>query len=183
MVKVKGHQALSMSGQAQLWELGLASDQVQIIPHYYHKDIYADDFGPSVPPEVLWNIADVNIRMTLIHYDYLVLDDCIANSMGGSATGAGQLIGAGDTLGRGCGRQESGNCYISLNLTSPYGQNPWHFPTTYLAEQPVVIPLGTEKSLVQLNWRAIPYDRAVPGFALGAVASSGRILWDHTLDT
>ena len=59
------------SGGAQL---GLSLDQIKITPRFHHRDVHTDDFGPDIPPEVLWNLADIRINMTLVHYDYDVLD-------------------------------------------------------------------------------------------------------------
>jgi hypothetical protein len=154
-------------------ELGLAADKISVTPRWKNEDIHVDDFGPFIPPEVLWMLADVNIRMRLIHYDQAALQICLAESMGGSVFGFfapgrpapainqgpidGLMAGAGSLLGNNCAPLASGCHYISLNLLSPVLGVPWRFPTAYLDAQPVVIPLGTEASIVDLSWRAIPY--------------------------
>src|ERR1700733_288058 len=85
LVQVKGGAQFG-SGEAicVLSDLGLADSPVVITPTFYHKDILVDDFGPNVPAEVMWNIAEVNIRMALIHYDIDILDICMAEAMGGA---------------------------------------------------------------------------------------------------
>jgi len=78
----------------------------------------------------------------------------------------------------------SGNHYLSLNLSAVKPATPWRFPACYLADRPIEYPLGTEKSVAVLNWRAIPYG---PQFnpndgSLREIVSSGTVLWDHTAD-
>lgn len=102
----------------------------------------------------------------------------------------------------------STNRYISLSILSAKSINllnppnlVWRFPHCYLNSQPLEIPLGTERSLVRLSWRALPYKNPLlvtegegAGYALGtsgSVVSSGSqvawnlqsrnaILWDHS---
>ena len=122
---------------------------------------------------------------------------------------AGVLAPAGSLMGNGLPAFASGNHYISLNLLSPQLGFPWRFPTSYLTEQPIVIPLGTEKSMVKMRWKAIPYAPTLTlstastpdqvydcsGNIIGSitgitpfndpneVVSSGRVLWDHVIQT
>ncbi len=154
-------------------DLGLAVDKITVTPRWKHEGIKVDDFGPDIPPELMWNLADCNIRMRLIHYDQAALQICLAESMGGSVFGFfapgrpapainqgpidGLMAGAGSMMGNNLPVLSSGNHYISLNILSPVLNVPWTFPTAYLDAQPVVIPLGTEASIVDLSWRAIPY--------------------------
>ena len=187
-------------GSGQLYELGLAEENVNIVPQYIHRGVPADDFGPEVPAEVIAMLAWVSIQMTLIHYDVNVLEECLAEALGGNAaiipppgkTGIA-MMGAGQALGHGLPIGSSGCHYVSLNLLSPQLQYPWRFYSCYLAGQPVTYPLGTEKSAVVCNFRAIPYTYPGQGFATALntsgqgidkeVASSGRVLWDRVLDT
>lgn len=176
-------------------ELGLAVDQIQVTPRWKHRDFRADDFGPDVPPEVMVNIADVQIHMTLIHFDHDVLDGCWSEAMGGAGGEAvdaggivlpllGQVLGAGALMGGGLPLLASGNHFISLNLLSPVGKKPYHFPAAYLTEDPVHFPLGTGTSAVALNWRAIPYHNQTGTqnpFA-SEIRSSGLVLWDYVPD-
>jgi len=158
-----------------MFELGLAQEGISISPRSFHKDINVDDFGPDVPPEIMYNLTDVGIRMKMIHYDNTVLKLAIAESFAGGAgldVPEGVLAPAGSMMGRGKPLFASGNHFVSMSILSPVLREPWHFPTCYLREQPFEYPLGTEKSVVDLNWRAIPY---VPLLVSGYVpAASGR---------
>jgi hypothetical protein len=183
LLKVKGHNALSVDGAAALHELGLMSEGVQISPTFHHRDVAPDDFGPNVPADVQWMLADVRVRGTLVHYDREVLEYCMMESMGGATT-LGTLAPAGRSLGRGRPALSSGCHYWSLNLLSPVLDRPWRFRTCYLEGNPVEVRLGTGYTGAVINVRAIPYRDPTPSFAnydlnLG---SSGAVLWDHTLD-
>lgn len=87
LVTVKGNGALAASGSSSpsLWELGLASDPIRITPKFVHEDVHIDDFGPQIPVETIWMLAEANIRMTLMHFDIDILDRCIVESMAGGA--------------------------------------------------------------------------------------------------
>lgn len=167
-------------------ELGLCSEQITITPKFIHQDIPVDDFGGTIPPEVLWMMSECNINMTLVHYDRDVLMICVQEAMGGGDGSFTLLLNDGTCgkggipLGGGGPMFASGNHLMSLNLIST---NPddyfWRFKSCYLNSTPLEIPIGTERSLVTLNWRAIPY---VPMNSSGEInASSGR-LWDHDQD-
>lgn len=219
LVSVKGGAHLSGGPLGVLTELGLSDADVRVIPRSFHRDQAVAGFGPNVPPEVTWLLSEVYVRMTLIHYDKDALQVCLAESMGGAditlspipglTFGDGQLVGAGQPLGRYRPHLASGCHYVSLNLASPVEQLPWRFPTAYLADTPVEYALGTKAQRVQLNWRVIPYvtpprlSGSRPFFPNAAVAArwpaltpvqasfvneaellcSGAVLWDHTLDT
>ena len=71
----------------------------------------------------------------------------------------------------------AGNRYISLNIFSPSEGKHWRFYHTYLTGPPVVFPMGTRKSIVACNWRAIPY--TIDPWQAGAGANN-QIIWDHT---
>lgn len=184
LVKVKGAEGAFTNDGPN--ELGLTVDQVTVVPRWKHLDILADDFGPDIPAELMWNLADVIILMTLIHFDEGVLDRCMAQSMGGAKDDNGVLYAAG--IMAGAGRQmgamkalfDANNHFISLNLLSPVLNRPWRFPKSVLAENPVQYPLGVEKSAVKLVWRAIPYQVVNEDTE---VKSAGSILWDRILDT
>lgn len=211
LVKVKGNNNAILGGPfgtiSTLQELGLTDPQgeVRIAPRFVHRDIFTDDYGTEIPAEVLWFLADVNITMTLVQFDLKVLDACISEAMGGGGgTGinvgnfpdgtpafAGALASAGLPMGGGLPVTIAGCHYVSLNILSAELGYPYRFPSSYLADRPEVRKLGTKRSMVELNWRAIPYG----GFGVysrtgtaarnttGEVTSEGKILWDHTLDT
>lgn len=178
MVFVKGR---ADSGIGTLQELGLAADQIVITPTYYHKPINVDAWGGAngPPAEVQVFLASVTVRMALIHLDRSILDICEALSLGAGVVNPGVLPRAGALLGNNVARFAAGNNYVGLNLSSPVGNKPWRFYFAYLTGPPFSFPLGTEKSIVQLNWEVIPYTRDPYNSGSGA---SGQVLWDHTLD-
>ncbi len=192
LVKVKGGAHLSGILFPAPAELGLSTDAITISPKFIHRDVRVDDFGPSIPAEVMWQLAEVKITMSLVHYDRNILDYCTSESMGGTLPGplgaddrplqqfafAGTLAPAGTPLGRGLNLFASGNNYLSVSLTSPELGWPWRFPTSYLNSNPYIIPLGTEKSIVQLSWRVIPYAPLT-----SEIICSGNILWDHDTES
>jgi hypothetical protein len=104
--------------------------------------------------------------------------------------GAGKLMGNGKQL------YETGNRFITLILTSlpteaavdpdNLVEFPWRFPAAYIAANPMEIPIGTERSLVTLRWRAIPYKppfeavEATPDQSTTTrqeIISKGTVLW------
>lgn len=185
LVTVKGNGALGDSQSvAKLWELGLAEGPIKIVPKFIHKGMAIDDFGPDIPAEMRWMLAEVSIHMTLIHFDPSILDDCVTESMGGqsSAPQAGTFVGAGTPMGGGVKPLQKGCHYISLNLASPLLLLPWRFPTSYLAESPFEFPLSTEKSAVTLHWKAIPYAVHGSNDPTFELKSAGTVLWDRTAD-
>ena len=174
-------------------DLGLTAGPVRIVPKSYHQDIRADSFGPDVPAEVMAMLADSTIVMTLGHYDTELLDTILAESMGGAHPQAqigrqgGILPPAGRLMGGGRAVGSSGNHFMTLRMTADVLSYPWEFPACYLAERPMELPVGTERSLALLNWRSIPYqpltsDSATGGFRPEAeLSSSGAVLWSHRL--
>ncbi len=106
-----------------------------------------------------------------------VLDVCLNEAR--AAPVVGQMGRAGQRLGNNSARFSATNRLIGLNMTSPVAAKPWRFYFTYLSAQPMVFPLGTERSLVQLQWRAIPF--TMDPYQQGA-GSFGTLLYDHQLD-
>lgn len=139
-------------------ELGLAEGQVSITINPRQMDINVSTFWTAVPAEIQAMLADATIQMNLVNFDVGVLNTCELQSYGASSDGimpvAGVLMGA------------TGK-FISLNIASPVGQQPWTFPSAFLVNSPSW-PLGNERSVVSLSWRAIPYV-ADPATAAGAV--------------
>jgi len=186
IILVRGNGSLGLNGDPQTQELGLCvQDGLKVIPRFYHKDIKCDDFGPDVGPEVMWNLGEVLIQMTLVHYDEEVLKSCMDNSMCGSDDGtlapAGRLMGGSRALDLSSEFDGQENNFIGLYLLSISDvTRPWHFLATYLTTPyPVEIPIGVDRSLVKLNWRAIPYKAGITGtFEL---SSNGVKLWDRIL--
>lgn len=178
LVYVKG---CSSSAIGNLSELGLTTDQIRVTPVFRTRDIDVNAWG-DVPPEIQFKLAEVRISMTLVHFDYDVLNACLTESMAG-APALGQLPMAGARMGNNkarFGANPNGNHYIGLNLTSPVGGRPWCFLYSMLTNPPVDIPLGTDRTAVVCNWRAIPYTQDPWN---GGNGSYGVALWTHVLDT
>lgn len=178
LVLVKGRQDQSVL--ASLQQLGLSDDRIRVSFQTKHRDLTVDAWGEA-PPDVQWKNTTGTVSMTLIHFDPTVLEACLLESFAGNGTGLGR---AGQRMGNNQPRfgpgGAGGNHYIGLNIVSPVAAVPWRFYFAYLAEQPLEWPLGTEKSIVQLNWRIIPYTQDPYGNGLG---SSNTPFYDHTLDT
>lgn len=209
LVLVKGHNALAgpsdLDGRRRpyLHELGLAEGQITVSPRFIQQDIKCDDFGPSIPAEIMFQLADVTVSMSLIHFDQDVLEYCLSEALCRPVDSndninltSWTLPGAGALMGNGLSLTKRGNYFVSLNLTSPKLGRPWRFPASFLTSS-VTLPLGTRRTVAQLQWRAIPYtilqgvvvpsdsmldDNNVAGFP-GEIRSRGTLLWDRTLDT
>lgn len=155
-------------------ELGISNAPISVAPNLFHQDIHTDDYADRVPPDTFWLGADVTIEMTLVHFNPEVLYLCLEESMCGSA--GGTLKGFGQLMGRGRALQSDGNHYIQLTLSSPDLNQPWVFPAAYMAVRPLVLPLGVERSLAVLTWRAIPYVQHSPG---QDIVSEGAVLYSE----
>ena len=180
MVSVKGNQN---TGINTITQLGLPEGPVQVSFDNHHEDIIVDAFGPNIPIDVQMFLGAANISMTLIHLDMTVLEAVEQETLaGGTSEGLalGQLGTAGQRLGGGNARFATGWHYVGLNILSPVGSRPYRFYAAYLTGTPITIPLGTRRSLVQLQWRAIPYTTDPWG---GGAGSKGVYLFDRTLDT
>lgn len=174
------------------WELGLSVDPIRVTPRFVQQGIHCDDFGPDIPADIIQYLADATIHMRLVHYDPVVLARCVSESLATLVVNQnipndGTLGPAGQPLGAGVQWGTPGNRYIQLNL---YGAQPspgsvlgnfLQFPTAILAEQPIEYPLGTEKSIVALTWKAIPYAPILIGKNQKVVepTSSGNEIWTY----
>lgn len=175
LVLVKGAVGTAI---ASLSELGLADTPIQVSPQFEHMDINVNAWGRA-PADVQWMLGWANISMQLVHFDANVLDVCIGLSMGG-APAIGAMGRAGQRMGAGVVRFAAGNRFVGLNIASPGAGKPYRFLFAYLATPPYTFPLGNERSLVQLNWRAIPFTTDPYGGGTGAL---GAYIWDHNLDS
>ena len=189
-----------MSGRSTVYELGMAQENITIIPRFSHTDVRADDFSLEGPPDTFWSLGDAEIRMVLWNYRPNMLDICMAEAMAGSIgpDGAGGLLtGLGTPMGGGKPIYASGCHYIGLNIfpaldtTEEFvnrSKVPWRFPAAYLSRRPVEYPMGTKPTAVYTTWRAIPYvdinAANVPGpITKDYVKSQNAVLWDHSNDT
>ncbi len=194
MVSVQGGAHLLLSGGVggTLTELGLAKDTVKVHFYAHHERVQVDDYGSEVEADAYSQLVDAQIRMNLIHYDQDVLDTCLAESMGGIPGTPGTFAPAGTLLGGGRPIFASGNHYISLSLASasPPGdvQKIDRFPACRIIQPPLVFPLGAQASVVEVTWKAIPYNPAyTPSNQAGPgnwaeVSSSGLPLYTITGD-
>ncbi len=168
-----------------VFELGLSVDPIIISFKLNHLDVSVDDYANKVPAETLWMLGEASIRMTLVHWDDVVLKRCVRESMGG-ATSFGNMKGAGTPMGGSKPQSNVLNHYISLNLNSPNAGTDipatYRFPSSYLADMPYELPIGTERSLVKLHWRAIPYFSTNNFTSSTEITSTNAILFDDTLD-
>lgn len=188
MVRVRGGQHWSGQPLGTLTDLGLCQDQIEVRYERKHQDVLVDSFA-DMPADVRWTAAGCTVKMTLIHFDSLVLKCCLSDSVAGGGTrsyaaavfntqslldvapGRG-LRSPGARLGNGLPRLASGNYFVGLNVaisadfgnvtndltdTTQYQPQRLRFLHCYLAEQPVIHPLGSECSAVELTWRAVPY--------------------------
>ena len=182
LVLVKGR---SDGPLGALTQLGLTEDPVRVSIEERHRPIIVNATG-EVEPETQFMGASATITMNLIHFDRTVIDYCLMESMGGAPNNTpGQMARAGTTLGNGAARFAAGgpfvgNYYIGLNIASPVAGKPWRFYYTFLTGNPFSQGLGTEKSIIQLTWRAIPY---VADPWNNGVGLYGVPLYDFTSDT
>lgn len=176
MVSVRGN----ISTISTVTQLGLAQDPIEITVNHQHMDVGVDAWGGRrIPPEIQYFLSDAVIRMNLVHIDRDRLDDCLRLSMGGVAT-VGLVPRTGTRMMNNGVLYGSANSLIELRLSSPVGLKRWRFPAAYLTGPPVEFPLGTERSIIRLTWRAVPHPETT---ALdpwgGGTGSSNAILWSH----
>jgi len=186
MVYVRGN--ANVAGMNSLTQLGLSDTSISVSLDYRHRDIMVDAWGNSeIPADVQTFLTAANIQMTLIHFDLTILNQCLMESQGGPTNGTiGTEQRAGTLMGGNVALYAAGNHYMQLYLTNPVGGQPWNFYAAYLTGPPMQFPMGTEKSIVTLNWRAIPYGGVDPygtsaqGGAAGTGAQ-GTPLYDHVV--
>ena len=159
-------------------ELGLSDSSIVITPTFKSMDIAVDTWGSTKgpPPEIQSFLAEASVSMTLVHFDQSVLNSCIAQSM--AASTAGTLSHAGTLMGGNAALQASGNYYIQLGLSAPIGGQPWTFFACKL-EGNYSYPVGTERSVVRLNWRVIPYPPGGDPWN-GGQGANGVVLWNYS---
>lgn len=184
MVFVKGR---SDSAIGSLQQLGLSEGPIRVNLSSAYMDLHVNAHSAAnIPVDTQWMLATANVSMNLIHFDSAILQACIMESMGGAPT-FGKLGQGGQRLGNGLPRFHPaggvagyGNHYIGVNITAPVSALPYRFLFSYLTTQPFEFNMGTEKKIVVLNWRAIPYVQDPWNSGLG---SYGVTLFDNTLDT
>ena len=158
-------------------ELGLSVDPIQVSLNFNFEQVVANAWGRA-PFEVQWMGAIAQVSMNLVHFDRTLLDACLQQSMGGGGA-IGQVGRAGARMGNNAARFAAGYKFIGLNIFSPVAGKHWRFYHTYLSETPMQFPLGVERSVVQLNWTAVPYTTDPWG---GGTGANNAVLWDHNQD-
>lgn len=179
MTYVKGRSDLAAI--AARTELGLTDQSIRIGIRTNRLKIRVDAMGDAAPESQFMG-ASATIAMALVHFDYDVLEACIQESWGSSpAVGAlghaGSLMGNSKALFAPGG--VNGNHFISVNIVSALGMRSWRFFYSTLSENPVEFPIGTERSLVSLNWDVLPY--SIDPWNNGQ-GSYGITLFDHGND-
>jgi hypothetical protein len=185
-VIINGETMLAVKSSAfALTNLGLAEAPVRISFEYKHEDINLDAHGRA-PLDMQFMLEAAHVTANLIHFDPTVLRACMA--LAAASAGAilqggtgveGSFPRAGTRLGGGLPQFAAGNSLISLNLSSPVLVLPWRFFYTHLVEA-LEWPLGNERSVVNVHFRAIPYMVDPWNGGLGALSTQ---LYDHGTDS
>lgn len=172
-------------------QLGLTVEPARVVPRYNHREVVTDDFGPDVPVEILFNMADAIIYLSLVHYDSDVLDKCMRAAMGGGGADSGNSDGdgamdgfmgpAGRPLGFARALGTAANFFTTVYLTPADDATirPYRFKACYLNSHPFELPYGTARSIAKIAWKCIPYQQ----LTTSEIASTdGVALWDRTSD-
>lgn len=202
MVSVKG---AADSYISQLTQLGLSSDPISVTFAHAHKEMKVDAWGGPGngvgPPEIQFFGGDAQVQMTLIHYDHIILDACLLESRGiasqnfaGNTSRNGQIGRTGARMGNNKARFAAGNRFFSVNISSPVSGKPYRFWYCYMPMPPVIFPLGTEKTVAQVTFRAIPYttdpwgdgdvnQASAQPYTTASTGSYQAVVFDNILDT
>ncbi len=186
-------------------DLGLSQEAVAINFTLHHQPVRIDNFGPTIPVDNLWMLEDAQIIMNLVHWDERTVDRCMMESAAGGIEPTrdpslgllpGFMAPAGLPLGGGVPAFFSGYHYVGLNIVPGNNKiSPWAFPAAFLTQNPIVLPLGTKRSILQLRWQAIPYQpiisystTSISGgnitiIAPGEISSSGAALYYNSVLT
>lgn len=167
---------VGMSGSATVL-LGVAEGPIKVIPTYHQEGVHTDSMGTKMPVEIMSELAQVKILMTLIHFDRDILDVCVSEGLCGYdvADETSARDKAGFLMGNNLSLLASGNHFMKMGIESHVAGKPWRFEAAYLDEQPYEFPLGTEVSKVLLTWRAISYVT----MGAGGVLTVQNPIWDY----
>lgn len=152
-MRVKGAQGTAL---ANLTDFALTESPMTMTFKFVHSDITMDAAGGVIPVEIQANMTEVIISASLIHTDVAVLQELMRLTMGGG-NAFGQTGRAGTLMGGGVARFQPGYKFVGLNLTSPVLNLPWRFLHSYLMSPLGAWPLGTQKSVIPVTFRAIAY--------------------------
>lgn len=159
--------SVTLAGGA-LQELGLSDSPITVREKLHHLDLHVDAFGDSTP-NVQFMGAEALVDMTLIHFVPATLAALIAASMASPTEGV--LPRAGTLM----GQDANGNgqtFFFGLTISSPVQNSPFVYPSVYMPDTPRIIPLGAERSIVQVTFRAIPY-------AADPASAASAVVWHH----
>lgn len=170
LIQVKGHSNSSISS---LSNLGVTSGPINVIVQDSVDDILTDPTGKATPIDAQTMGGIATISFSLLHFDRAILDAIYALSVGGTAPGT--MGRAGQVMGNGLARLASGWLFFGMNLTAPVAGSGWNFKACRLGDQ-YSFPLGTERSVVGVTIKAIPYV-ADPASGLALA-----VLYNNTLD-
>lgn len=189
MVTVKGARGTTISNVTQL---GLSSEQIKLSFNFIKRDLKVDVWGGLTPPEVQGMLTDVIIDVDLVHFDSLVLMECVRLTMGPAPvnllgdlvgnprgpTRAGLLSRAGMPLGGFVeNRFDPGWGYVELGLSASTIEGiPWTFRSVYLLGPPFLVSLGSDRSIAKTQWRAIHW---TPDPYRDGQGSQGAVIWDN----
>jgi hypothetical protein len=184
-----------------LTQLGLSDQQITVRFDLNHDELPVNAWGKT-PADIQVMLGGATISIPLIHFDDLVLAACFQLSCGAPVGGQfGRLARAGQRLGNNLPRfapvgtpdnngvMQPGNNYIGLNIISPVEGIPYRFWYAYMTGPPLVLPLGSEKSVAQTQWRAIPYTQDPFGgslsqpFTVAGTGAQNAVLFDNILDS
>lgn len=153
MVSIFGPQGSAISAGSQL---GLTTNAIAVALHIVSKPLIVDAYGQDNPVDEQVFGGAATITMDLIHFNPAALAECVRLSFPSAST-EGLEGRAGTRRGGAIATGSAGNNFITLNIASPVQGLYWSFPTVYLKDDPYHFPLGTEKSVVRLIWRALAY--------------------------
>lgn len=171
LIQVKGH---ANSSIASLSNLGVTDSPIQVTMHDNVDDIITDPTGKMTPIDAQTMGGFATINFSIVHFDRAILDALYALSVGGSAPGT--MGRAGQVMGNGLARLASGWLFFGMNLTAPVAGSGWNFKACRIADS-YSWPLGTERSAVAVQVKAIPYV-ADPASGLALA-----VLMNNTLDS
>lgn len=163
-------------------QLGLTVDAIEVVLQVHSEPILVDAYGKGNPIDEQVFGGEATIMMNLVDFNPTALAECVRLSFpvfgGAGTTAEGALGRAGARRGGGAATAAgAGSSYIGLNITSPVAGLPYNFPAAYLRDEPYRFPLGTERSIVRLTWRALAYQLDPWG---GGTGSLGAILYNRT---
>jgi len=148
-------------------QLALSQDGINVTINFKDDDCIVDSFGAMVGADVQSFLADAYISFSAVFFDDGVLQTAIGNSMGSGTPGT--LAHAGTRLG-------AAGLMLPTVISSPVSGHVWTFPTTYLVNSLGPWPIGTKRSIVQVQFRAM-VQTADPWN--GGQGANGKVLYSY----